>query len=221
MEITLLLLGVAFAGFLLGSIPNGYLITRFAGVGDIRQLGSGNIGATNVLRTGRKSLAILTLLGDVGKGVLAVYLGRWLNTYWTLSLPNDLALLNLLPFISGIMALLGHIYTPWLGFKGGKGVATAAGVLLGLLPLIAGLVIASWLVVLLLSRYSSLAALTAALLLPVYTYFLYQADPLLHTQTVMFSCLITLLILNRHRDNVARLLAGTEHKIQLSKNKPA
>ncbi len=139
-------------GYLLGSIPFGVLFTRFAGLGDIRKVGSGNIGATNVLRTGRKGLAAATLLGDALKGTAAV-LVAW---QWG---PNT-------AILAGLGAFLGHLFPIWLGFKGGKGVATFIGVLLGLKPLAALAFAAVWLAVAFATRYSSLSALIASAITP-------------------------------------------------------
>ena len=206
MEITILFL-VVMIPFLLGSIPTGYLLTRAAGLGDIRTVGSGNIGATNVLRTGKKSLALLTLLGDAGKGALAVYLGYYLDST---------AQTIFLPYLFGILALLGHMYTPWLHFKGGKGVATAAGILIALVPMVAGMALVTWLMVAVIFRYSSLAAIVTALLVPFYTYLWYPDQVIFRVVPI---AVMMLLVLNRHRSNMARLLAGTEDRIGADKNK--
>ena len=176
--------------FLLGSIPFGLVITRLAGLGDIRAIGSGNIGATNVLRTGRKDLAAATVLLDGLKGTAAVLMARHFGG------PAALA---------GLAAVLGHTLTPWLGFRGGKGVATASGVLFGIAwPLgIATAVI--WLATAVLTRTSSLAALVACIAAPVAALaFPPYAWPI---------PLISLWIIWRHRANIARLRTGTEPRI--------
>jgi len=184
----------AFYGYLLGSIPFGLLLTRAAGLGDIRAIGSGNIGATNVLRTGRKSLAAATLLLDALKGAIAVLLFGYLG-------PREVALW------AGFGAVLGHMFPVWLGFKGGKGVATALGVLIAAawpVGLVAG---AIWLIVAWLSRFSSLASLVSLAAAPVLAFFL--ADRGL----VYLSLTIAVLVFARHHANIRRLLAGAEPRI--------
>ena len=190
-------LAAAFAGgYLLGSIAFGMLLTRLAGLGDIRRIGSGNIGATNVLRTGRKGLAAATVLLDGGKGTLAVLVGaNW---------GPDAAV------FAGAGAMLGHCFPVWLLFKGGKGVATALGILLGIAPLAGLAACATWLAVAVVSRYSSLSALVALALAPVYVWLLYENPRF--TQLAVF---IALLSYFRHKDNIVRLLRGRESKIQL------
>ncbi len=180
-------------GYLLGSIPFGLLITRAAGLGDVRKIGSGNIGATNVLRTGRKGLAALTLLLDALKGAAAV----WIALRWDLTAG----------MAAGLGAFLGHLFPVWLGFKGGKGVATYVGVLLALAwqGFLAFAVI--WLAVAALTRYSSLAALVAAAATPIFLYFLGAG------LVAGLLALMSLLIIVRHRLNIERLLAGTESRI--------
>jgi acyl phosphate:glycerol-3-phosphate acyltransferase len=193
--LTLLAAGVI--GYLLGSIPFGLLLTRLAGHGDIRQIGSGNIGATNVLRTGSKGAAALTLLLDLAKGWAAVAIGRAWGA--------DAAL------VAAGCVILGHMFPVWLGFRGGKGAATALGVLLALawpVALAAGLV---WLATVLVLRYSSLAALVAAVTAAVFASFV--AD----RATAAVIAGIALLIILRHHANIRRLIAGTESRISLHK----
>ncbi len=183
--------------YLLGSIPFGLLLTRLAGLGDIRKIGSGNIGATNVLRTGHRGLAALTVLLDFGKGLVAVLLGGMLGP--------DMAI------FCGFGALLGHMFPVWLRFKGGKGVATAGGVLMALNWQSAVAAIVAWIVVAVAFRYSSLAALAACIAAPAYTYWL--------TRNIGFTeaiGLIALLVILRHHANIARLIRGEESKIRLS-----
>ena len=183
------------AGYLLGSIPFGLVITQLAGTGDIRQIGSGSIGATNVLRTGRKSLAAATLLLDAGKGAAAVFLG------WHLVGPNA-------GYAAGVLAVVGHMFPVWLGFKGGKGVATGVGVLLAAnwgIALICG---AIWLAVAFTIRISSASALAASAAAPVVAAVLQVPFPLLIATTI-----VAALIWQRHKDNIARLAAGTEPRI--------
>ena len=187
-----LLAALAF-GYLLGSIPFGLLITRAAGLGDVRRIGSGNIGATNVLRTGNKGLAALTLLLDALKGTAAVLVaGIW---------GPDLALL------AGFGAFLGHLFPVWLGFKGGKGVATYLGVLIGLAWIGAVIFAVVWLAMAFATRYSSLAALVAAIVTPIALYFLGHRDV-----AILFA-VMSANVLIKHRANIGRLLAGTESRI--------
>ena len=183
------------AGYLLGSIPFGLLLTRLSGGGDIRAIGSGSIGATNVLRTGRKGIALATLLLDAGKGALAVWLG------WRLAGPTA-------GYIAGVLAVAGHMFPVWLGFRGGKGIATGAGVLLVANPVLAlscGLV---WAAVAWFSRISSAASLAASAAAPVVAAILQVPFSLLVCTT-----LVAALIWQRHKENIARLVAGTEPRI--------
>ncbi len=183
----------ALLGYALGSIPFGLILTKLGGAGDIREVGSGNIGATNVLRTGRKSLAALTLLLDLLKGTAAVLLARHLF------LGTEI--------VAAAAAFFGHLYPVWLGFRGGKGVATYAGILFGLswpLGLGYGLV---WIGVLLLTRISSLGGLVAAGIAPVLAWASGRYDWIL----VLAAC--SLIVFWKHRDNIRRLVAGTEPKI--------
>jgi acyl phosphate:glycerol-3-phosphate acyltransferase len=185
---------IAVLGYLLGSVPFGLVFARLFRLGDIRQIGSGNIGATNVLRTGNKLAAFLTLLGDVGKGAFAVLVARAL-------LGEDAAQ------IAGLGAYLGHLYPVYIGFKGGKGVATWLGTMFALslpLGLAAG---ATWLVVAGLFRISSLAGLSAAALTPIWALVLGRGD------VFLVALLLGALIFQRHHANIARLLKGEEPKI--------
>lgn len=188
-------------GYILGSIPFGLVLSSLAGIGDIRRIGSGNIGATNVLRTGNKGLALLTLVLDGGKGAAAVLIAG--------AVSSNLCL------VAGFAAFLGHLYPVWLKFKGGKGVATFLGLLLALAwPL--GVVCAlTWLVIAVVFRYSSLSALVAALVAPVYAA-LWIDGPF-----ALFCGLLTILIFWRHRTNIARLLKGEEPRIGADRNKSA
>ena len=187
-------------GYVLGSIPFGYLLTRAAGLGDVRAIGSGNIGATNVLRTGHKGLAALTLLLDALKGAIAVLLARKIGATYA-GLAIDAALFG------GLGAFLGHLYPVWLGFKGGKGVATYIGVLLGL-NWEAGLAFCLvWLVVAVLTRYSSLSALVAALLAPI-GLVAFGDRP-----AAALTAVLSALLIYKHRANIRRLAAGEEPKI--------
>jgi acyl phosphate:glycerol-3-phosphate acyltransferase len=187
-------------GYLLGSIPFGYLLTRAAGLGDVRAIGSGNIGATNVLRTGHKGLAAATLLLDALKGTAAVVVARSIGGSYA-GLATDAALL------AGLGAFLGHVFPVWLNFRGGKGVATYIGILFGL-NWIAGLAFcAVWLLVALLTRYSSLSALVAALVLPV------GLVSMGDMPTAILCAVLTALLIYKHRTNIRRLAAGEEPKI--------
>ena len=180
-------------GYLLGSIPFGLLITRAAGAGDVRDIGSGNIGATNVLRTGHKNLAALTLAADILKGTAAALIGlRW---------GPDTAIL------AGLGAFIGHLVPVWLKFHGGKGVATYIGVLLGLFWPVALAFCAIWAVVAGLSRYSSLASLAGSAATPPLLAFYGQ------WQTMELFAVMTLLVYLRHWENIGRLLRGMESKI--------
>jgi glycerol-3-phosphate acyltransferase PlsY len=191
-----LIIAVA-GGYLLGSIPFGLIATRLGGAGDIRNIGSGNIGATNVLRSGRKDLALITLLGDGGKGAVAVLLARWLT--------HDSAAIVAL---AGGAAFVGHLFPVWLKFKGGKGVATFFGVLLAAAWPVGLLAAATWLLLAFLFRYSSLGALGAAALAPVFAVFAHQPTPI-----VVLCLFMAVLIYLRHHQNIARLLRGEEPKI--------
>lgn len=181
-------------GYLLGSIPFGLLLTKAAGGPDVRSIGSGNIGATNVLRTGRKGLAAATLLCDAFKGTIAVLVVAYAAGY-------DAAL------VAGLGAFLGHLFPVWLKFKGGKGVATYIGLLIGLAWPAALIFIAIWLIVAWLSRYSSLAALIASALTPVGLLALGAPN----VAALFF--VLTILLWVMHRANIARLLNGSEGKI--------
>jgi glycerol-3-phosphate acyltransferase PlsY len=181
-------------GYALGSIPFGLILTRVAGTQDIRTIGSGNIGATNVLRTGHKGLAAATLIGDMLKGTAAVLLAYWL-----------IGENGALPAALG--AFLGHLFPVWLGFKGGKGVATFLGVTLALVWQAALVFAAAWLTVAFVTRYSSLAALIASVLTALAAFAL--APP----PTGFLLAILTALLWFMHRANVGRLLAGTEGKI--------
>ena len=191
---------VAILGYLLGSIPFGLVITRVFGLGDLRQIGSGNIGTTNVLRTGSKTAAAATLILDSAKGGIAVLVARVL-------FGEDAAQL------AGLSAFLGHLFPIWLGFKGGKGVATFLGTLLALAWPVGIAACFTWLVVALVGRISSLSAIVAAIATPIWAVFL-GAPTIVAVALVMVA-----LILFRHRENIARIAAGTEPKIGANKSK--
>lgn len=183
-------------GYLFGSIPFGIILTKLAGGPDLRSIGSGNIGATNVLRTGNKKLAAATLVGDMLKGTVAVIVGARL-----LGGPEA-------ALAAGIGAFLGHLFPVWLRFKGGKGVATYLGVLIGVKGSIALVFAAIWLSVAYLFRYSSLSALVASLLTPLLLWF--WADM---PKAAIVMGILTVLLWIMHRENIARLLTGREGKI--------
>jgi glycerol-3-phosphate acyltransferase PlsY len=183
----------AFLGYLLGSIPFGLVLTKVAGLGDIRQIGSGNIGATNVLRTGNKPLAAATLLLDGGKGAVAALIAAHFSP--------------LLAVIAGGAALIGHLFPVWLGFKGGKGVATTLGTLLAINWMVGIAACLTWLAVAFGFRISSLSALVAVALSPFYAFVLGSWPQ------VIFAAFAAILVWIRHRENISRLLAGTEPRI--------
>ncbi len=180
-------------GYLLGSIPFGLVFTRMAGMGDVRAIGSGNIGATNVLRTGNKKVAAATLIGDMLKGTVAVLLG------WQLG-PDQAVM-------AGLGAFLGHCFPVWLKFKGGKGVATYVGIILGFSFKILLVFAAVWLATAAISRYSSLSALLATIATPIAFY------AFGYVQWAELFALLTLITFWRHRKNIGRLVKGEEGKI--------
>ena len=180
-------------GYLLGSIPFGLLLTRAAGLGDIRAIGSGNIGATNVLRTGRKGLAAATLVLDALKGTAAVFVGHAIAPH------GDI--------VAGFAAFIGHIFPAWLGFRGGKGVATYLGVLIALSWPAAIAFAVVWLAAAAATRYSSVSALAASLNTPAVLFLLKQNEP------ASLFVVLTIILWLRHAENITRLAAGTEGKI--------
>jgi glycerol-3-phosphate acyltransferase PlsY len=180
-------------GYLLGSIPFGLLLTRAAGLGDVRKIGSGNIGATNVLRTGNKKLAALTLLLDALKGTAAVLIAAMLGPAFGL--------------IAGLGAFLGHLFPIWLGFKGGKGVATYLGVLVAVSWQGALVFAIAWLAVAFILRFSSLAALVAGIIVPLFLWATGTVDA-----AVLFA-IMSVIVFIKHRTNIGRLVAGTEPRI--------
>ena len=190
----LALILVALLSYLLGSVPFGVLITRLMGLGDLRSIGSGNIGATNVLRTGNRAAALATLLLDAGKGGMAVLIAR-------AALGSDAAQ------VAALSSFLGHLYPVWLGFRGGKGVATFLGTLIALAWPVGLAACATWAVTAAASRISSLSALIAAALAAIW------AAALGHGEMVALIVVLAALIFWRHRANIARVLAGTEPRI--------
>ena len=187
----------AIIAYLAGSIPFGLVLTKITGAGNLREIGSGNIGATNVLRTGRKGIAVATLILDGGKGVAAVLIAQRYSI--------DLVV------VAGIFVVLGHIFPVWLKFRGGKGVATILGVFLAIAWQFGLLAIGTWLVVVALFRFSSLAAILTLMLSPFYAWILTDENI-----TIMVTILATMSIL-RHLKNIQRLLNGMESKIKFGK----
>jgi glycerol-3-phosphate acyltransferase PlsY len=181
-------------GYLLGSIPFGLILTKLAGTEDLRSIGSGNIGATNVLRTGRKGLAAATLICDMLKGTLAVVIAGYLGG------PNA-------AMLAGLGAFLGHLFPVWLGFKGGKGVAVYIGVLIGLFWPAAVLFCLVWISTAAITRYSSLSALVASVVTPIFLWWFG------HPALASLFAVLTLLLFYMHRENIRRLQAGTEGRI--------
>ncbi|MBB4092023.1 glycerol-3-phosphate 1-O-acyltransferase PlsY [Ochrobactrum pecoris] len=191
--LSMTLIGALVFGYFLGSIPFGLILTRLAGLGDVRSIGSGNIGATNVLRTGNKKLAAATLIFDMLKGTVAVLVASRYGPDAAIG--------------AGFGAFIGHLFPVWIGFKGGKGVATYLGVLIGLAWPGALVFAAVWIVTALLTRYSSLAALIASIVVPIALYS--RGYPAV---AVLFA-IMTVIVIIKHKANIARLLNGTESKI--------
>ncbi|MDP5238083.1 glycerol-3-phosphate 1-O-acyltransferase PlsY [Uliginosibacterium sp. 31-16] len=203
-----LILPLLLAAYLIGSIPFAVVVSRAMGLTDPRSFGSGNPGATNVLRSGNKTAALLTLIGDAAKGGLVVWAARAFAAPIGLG-ATDLALI-------AVAVFLGHVFSAFLRGKGGKGVATAAGVLLGINPLLGGAVLLVWLATALISRYSSLAAVVAAIAAPALTRGITGSE----YWTVAVMAMVTVLIW-RHKDNIRRLIKGEESKIGSKKKTPA
>ncbi|HTI85350.1 MAG TPA: glycerol-3-phosphate 1-O-acyltransferase PlsY [Alphaproteobacteria bacterium] len=204
-----LLLPVVF-GYLIGSIPFGLLLTRAAGAGDIRAIGSGNIGATNVLRTGRKGLAALTLLLDGGKGAAAVFFSALFYVHVFAKDTGTIRGLVVWSCLAGVAAVAGHVFPVWLKFKGGKGVATALGVALMLSPTAGIGAMITWLLAAGISRTSSIGGIAAVVAAPVLATVL--GVPMAPVITLALAA-IAVLVVWRHRDNIRRLIAGTEPRI--------
>ena len=191
--LSLTLVAALVFGYCLGSVPFGLILTRLAGLGDVRSIGSGNIGATNVLRTGNKKLAAATLILDALKGTVAVLIASRYGPDAAIG--------------AGFGAFIGHLFPIWIGFKGGKGVATYLGVLIGLVWPGALVFAAVWIVTALLTRYSSLAALIASIVVPIALYL--QGNS---TTAILFA-IMTVIIIFKHKANITRLVNGTESKI--------
>lgn len=197
---TVMTLIVALFGYILGSIPFGLVLSKAFGYGDIRKSGSKSIGATNVLRiTGSKKLALATIVLDASKAAISYLIAFYIFRDITLAL------------LAGSMAVIGHCHSFWLGFKGGKGVASALGLILVASPMVALLALITWIVVAVTTRYSSLSAIMAALLVPLYTYFF--ATPV----HLYFYIPLVIYVIIRHHTNIKRLIKGEETKIKLKK----
>jgi glycerol-3-phosphate acyltransferase PlsY len=200
------LLAPTVLAYLLGSIPSGLILGKLAGVGDIRKIGSGNIGATNMMRTGKRGLALLTLLLDAAKGYAAVVICSKIATHYTGIQSNG--------YLYGLYAIAGHIWPIWLKFKGGKGVATTLGVYYAVDPLIGTVTCALWLAVFLITRFSSLAAILSIGVSPILALFV---EPYF----CMIALVIALVVILKHKDNIRRLISGTETKWSKQKNDPS
>jgi glycerol-3-phosphate acyltransferase PlsY len=192
------IIAAAAIGYLLGAIPFGLMLTRLAGYGDVRQIGSGNIGATNVLRTGSKSLAALTLVFDTAKGTAAALIGAQWGANAMLA--------------ASAAVVIGHMFPVWLGFRGGKGLATAFGVVIVIAWPVAVLGGTVWLAVAILSRYSSLAALVAMAAAAIYAGFALPA-----ARAALIAAIVVVIVM-RHHENIRRLIAGTESRVSLKKS---
>ena len=192
------IIAAAAIGYLLGAIPFGLMLTRLAGYGDVRQIGSGNIGATNVLRTGSKGLAALTLVFDTAKGTAAALIGAQWGANAMLA--------------ASAAVVIGHMFPVWLGFRGGKGLATAFGVVIVIAWPVAVLGGTVWLAVAILSRYSSLAALVAMAAAAIYAGFALPA-----ARAALIAAIVVVIVL-RHHENIRRLIAGTESRVSLKKS---
>lgn len=202
----------AIGGYLLGSIPFGLVLTKICGLGDIRKIGSGNIGATNVLRTGRKDLALLTVILDASKAGIAALIAQ---AYAPEGFCSILGFISTVPVVSGliagVMGVIGHNFPVWLKFKGGKGVASGFGFIVATQAQLGLIALGVWLITAFTTRYSSLSAILACLSVPVFAFFM--SDPV----HAIFYSAIALLVLIRHHANIVRLCKGTESKISFKK----
>ena len=202
----------AIGGYLLGSIPFGLVLTKICGLGDIRKIGSGNIGATNVLRTGRKDLALLTVILDASKAGIAALIAQ---AYAPEGFCSILGFISTVPVVSGliagVMGVIGHNFPIWLKFKGGKGVASGFGFIVATQAQLGLIALGVWLITAFTTRYSSLSAILACLSVPVFAFFM--SDPV----HAIFYSAIALLVLIRHHANIVRLYKGTESKISFKK----
>jgi glycerol-3-phosphate acyltransferase PlsY len=193
------LLAALVGGYVVGSVPFGLLLTRSAGLGDIRAVGSGNIGATNVLRTGKKGLAALTLILDAAKGIAAVLIAQWLGGHVGFAIAAGL--------IAGFGAVIGHVFPVWLKFQGGKGVATMFGVIVALSWPVGLIAFVTWLLIAVVFRISSLAAIIAVGLTPLYALVLSDRP------VTLLMALLAILVIAKHHANIRRLVTGKEPKI--------
>lgn len=200
--------GLVVLGYFLGSIPFGYLLVRAKGGGDIRQIGSGNIGATNVARTSGWGVGVATLLLDAAKGAVAVWLAGHFSG----------GSVRIMMF-AGLAAIVGHVFPVWLQFHGGKGVATALGVFLAICWPAAAAAVVLFILVALFYRYVSLASISAAAALPLFIYILYAPRHAPPTAVSVCTLLATVIVVAKHRDNIERLLAGTEPRFEMGRKK--
>jgi glycerol-3-phosphate acyltransferase PlsY len=207
LDVNIFLIFIVFSlfGYLIGSIPCGLILTKSSGLGDIRNIGSGNIGATNVLRTGNKKLALMTLILDGSKGALAIYLALFLFHF--LSISNFFSV-ELLKSMVAIFAVVGHCFPIWLKFKGGKGVATGFGIIIYLNLIVGIIAILIWVIIAKLFKVSSLSALISYLIIPILMFYYYKENYFfIASLTISFICWF------QHRENIKRLLKGSEPKI--------
>ena len=217
MDLGLSIAAAAVFGYLLGSVPFAVIVSRAFGLADPRKVGSGNPGATNVLRSGNKTAALLTLIGDAAKGALAMWIVSFAVSFAGSSAvvsvgAGDTPSNALVITVAGVAAFLGHVFPFTLGFKGGKGVATALGVLLMLSPLLGGIVLGVWLLTVALTRYSSLGSLAAAVASPIAAWFV-----LANLTGTIAAGLMSVVLILRHKTNIKNLLAGTEGRIGAKK----
>ena len=214
MTITSIFALCALGGYLLGSIPFGLVLTRLAGLGDIRKIGSGNIGATNVLRTGRKDLALLTVLLDASKAGIAAFVAASLAPAADYVFLGNMTQVNVIAgLIAGSAGVVGHNFPVWLKFKGGKGVATLVGAVLGIHPITVLLCFGIWFIVLMITHYVSLSSMIAGCCFPI---FVLLSPKINHSvPLVVFSFVIAALLIWTHRKNIDRLKKGTESKIYI------
>lgn len=208
---TLIAVLLIVVSYLIGSVPFAVVVSRLMGLADPRSFGSKNPGATNVLRTGNKTAAALTLLGDAAKGWVAVVLSTWLTQRFGMS--------NSVVAACGVAAFMGHVYPVFIGFKGGKGVATALGVLLGLNPWLALATVGTWLIIAWVSRYSSLASIVSAIFAPFYYLLGGNVAWRMDGSVAMAIVAISVMLLYRHQANISRLMTGKESRIGGNKNK--
>lgn len=206
---------VAVLAYLLGSIPFGLILTRIFLGTDVRKIGSGNIGATNVLRTGSKKLGIATLILDAAKGYAAVFAAKLIAVHTGAGLYADGAVAYRLLGLAAVAAMIGHIFPVWLRFKGGKGVATGVGVFLAVAPKAVLIVLGIFAIVFAASRYVSLASMIATAAFPIFAYLMTEQ----HATLMPFIIAAAILIIAKHHQNIRRLLSGTENRLELKSSK--